>query len=171
MGENIGELVAEHPLFSGLPADVAELVGGCSEKCDRDRPAHAGRRRACSFAVPVADAATSPSRCTNKGGYHSSSTASVRGSPSAGPGCSRPTGGTSTPGRSSPWEPSQSMPSVCEPRRGRPGLRLSAHEATRRRRARPPPGDAAPAARRLRARDLLDGAGQRRSPPPSRGRF
>ena len=28
MSENIGELVAEHPLFSGLPADVAELVGG-----------------------------------------------------------------------------------------------------------------------------------------------
>ncbi len=31
MTETIGELVAEHPLFSGLPADVAELVGGCSQ--------------------------------------------------------------------------------------------------------------------------------------------
>ena len=31
MTENIGELVAEHPLFSGLPIDVAELVGGCSQ--------------------------------------------------------------------------------------------------------------------------------------------
>ena len=31
MTENIGELVAEHPLFSGLPVDVAELVGGCSQ--------------------------------------------------------------------------------------------------------------------------------------------
>jgi hypothetical protein len=31
MTENIGDLVAEHPLFSGLPTDVAELVGGCSQ--------------------------------------------------------------------------------------------------------------------------------------------
>ncbi len=31
MTENIGELVAEHPLFSGWPIDVAELVGGCSQ--------------------------------------------------------------------------------------------------------------------------------------------
>ena len=31
MTENIGELVAEHPLFSGLPADVAKLVAGCSQ--------------------------------------------------------------------------------------------------------------------------------------------
>ena len=31
MTENIGELVADHPLFSGLPADVAELVAGCSQ--------------------------------------------------------------------------------------------------------------------------------------------
>ncbi len=31
MTETIGELVAQHPLFSGLPADVAELVGGCSQ--------------------------------------------------------------------------------------------------------------------------------------------
>lgn len=31
MTESIGDLVAEHPLFRGLPADIAALVGGCSQ--------------------------------------------------------------------------------------------------------------------------------------------
>jgi CRP/FNR family cyclic AMP-dependent transcriptional regulator len=31
MTDSIAELVARHPLFAGLPADIAELVAGCSQ--------------------------------------------------------------------------------------------------------------------------------------------
>ncbi len=116
MTENIGELVAEHPLFSGLPVDVAELVGGCSQNIaiatgqlllEEGEPARSlFLLRRGHVALEVHEPGRVPLVIDRIG----------PGEPVGWSWMFPPTGGTSTPVLSSPSAPSRSTPTACAPR-------------------------------------------------------